>query len=250
MSDPNTNNDTTTIDEGESSSGGSGSKRKNKGRKKGAKKWSEDEIKLMLDIVEDELPAGSDDWEYTAARMYKEGKFNRDGSAVKAKFETLAFKEKPTGSASIPRLIMRAKDIKDKIAQEEVIGSAGLNDTPQEKGSDDDTTDEDNEGPSVALRATRLCDENGQIRRPPKPITKKKKVEAEQQARETALNAIAANQLTAARTLGDAINKLATSVGGGGGGGGDNNARIEKLERDVQGMNSKLDSIIELLAGN
>ena len=134
---------------------------KRKGRTKGCKGWREDEYDKLLDVVEKIVPTGSKQWELVAESHYKNGFSGRSGESLKKRFEQLCFTTKPTGSAFIPRIIARAKDIKEAICREEVIGYSMANDS-----------DESSPPSSLAsVQGTKLVDDKGNFRR---PVTKKR----------------------------------------------------------------------------
>ena len=64
----------------------------------------------------------------------------RPGVACKSKFEKMAFCAKPTGQTEIPLHIKRAKNIKDKISQKEVIGCVQANESISCMTDDDEET--------------------------------------------------------------------------------------------------------------
>ncbi len=53
----------------------------------------------------------------------------RDGDSCRQKFEKLANAPKPTGTSDIPLHVKRAKDIKEMISRDEVIGLSHSNDS-------------------------------------------------------------------------------------------------------------------------
>jgi len=138
---------------------------KNRGRKKGAKKWTETEHDVLLSSIEDNLPTGKQQWEDVATDLVVDG-YNRTWEACKKRFEKLFSTPKPTGSAEVPRHVVRSLILKDKIEAKECMGHAGRNDS----GSSSDSDIEDLPG----LASTKLKDEAGNARR---PATKKRKVE-------------------------------------------------------------------------
>ena len=131
------------------------------GRKKGSKGWSEVEVESLLLVIKDILPSGSKRWEKVALEhSYQFEDNNRDAKSCKRKFERLAFQTKPTGTTEIPRLVKMAKDIKEKISANEVMGLSAHN----ESSSDDETPD--------ALAAANLRREDGEFCR---PLTQRKR---------------------------------------------------------------------------
>ena len=84
---------------------------KGKGRKSGAKGWRPAETDLLLDLIEEHKPCGPKQWENVAADMYVEKMYNRTGDGCKKKFDRLWSQPKPTGSAEVPRHVVRALDV-------------------------------------------------------------------------------------------------------------------------------------------
>ena len=117
----------------------------------------------------------------------------RPGVACKAKFEKMAFALKPTGQTEIPLYTKRAKDVKDKIAQNEVIGYVHANDEPVSSELTDDVSDMDN------LKCASLLDltDEKSVRRP-KTNAQKSKDLSEAIAQVGKDNLAGTNLLTAA----------------------------------------------------
>lgn len=95
-------------------------KKKKGGRKPGGKNWSPAEIKLLLHVVEEELPCGRDMWDNVAALCSKmwdgDDHWARGpGDSCKKKFEKLAFMKAPTGAAEVPVEMRKAKQLLLKI---------------------------------------------------------------------------------------------------------------------------------------
>jgi hypothetical protein len=85
------------------------------GKKPGTKNFTRAQIMAILDLVEKHQPVGQDQWD-TVSFKYgkiceKEGWEEKDGESLKAKFRGLVTTKKPTGEASIPTPIKRAKAI-------------------------------------------------------------------------------------------------------------------------------------------
>jgi len=142
-----------------------GSATKNRGRKKGAKKWTEGEHDVLLSSIEDNLPTGKLQWEDVATDLTIDG-YNRTWEACKKRFEKLFSTPKPTGSAEVPRHVVRSLILKDKIEAKEYMGHAGRNDSASSDDSDVEIL--------PGLASTKLKGEDGNARR---PATKKRKVE-------------------------------------------------------------------------
>ena len=65
---------------------------------KGAKDWTTDEVDAMLSHARELLSAGGNEWETVAERFNALPVVqNRDTSAIKRKFNSMANKPKPTG---------------------------------------------------------------------------------------------------------------------------------------------------------
>lgn len=195
------------------------------GRKKGSKGWSQRETDMLLDIVKELLPTGSNHWEKVALQHSLECEDNlRDADACKRKFERLAFQDKLTGSTQIPRQVQRAKNIKETISAEEVIGLCAHN---KEFSSLDDSGSTE---PADALSAAKLRGEDGEIRR---PVTKRARVNA---SIGSAIEKLATEQASSTVVLAVALEGLAAKLVS-----PTDTNRIAQVE-------SKLDKIMELLA--
>ena len=129
------------------------SRAETRGRRSGSRNWSKTETEILLDIIKEVLPCGSDQWEEVASQLYNAGFESRDANACKLKFDKLHTTPKPTGTSAIPRFVAMAKDIKEAISAEEVIGISVLND--------------DDKDPTVdAINGTHLFDEEERMKRP------------------------------------------------------------------------------------
>ena len=190
-----------------------------KGRRAGARGWKEPELEAMLDHIEEVMPCGTKQWEIVSLKLFESG-YSRSAVSLRKKFDKLWGQEKPTGSAEIPRLVLRAQVAKEKISAHEVIGYTNENDT-----------DEDDEEGHVS--GTNLADQNGELRRP----TPKKRKAA--QMSEAVLSLGEGNK-EAANTLADAMKEIASKLGNSS---SDLEARVVKLES----MNDKLDKILSKL---
>ena len=142
----------------------SGEPKKQKGRKRGSARWGKEETDLMLTIVEELCPAGDDMWKEAAGELYEasNGKYRRDGNAVKRKFEKMSMGKKPTGATVPPNTVVRAKHIKDHIALKEGVGHSGQNDSDDDENSQEGNKEE--KGVQILKRS-----ESG------RPLTKKRK---------------------------------------------------------------------------
>ena len=124
------------------------------GKRSGTKNWTKTEINLLLDCIDELLPVGKEMWEQLAVRcLESDESWVRSGESCKHKFEKMAFAKQPTGQGDIPLHILRSKKIKDKIAQNEVLGCLYQN--------DEGFCDEDSEALSCEiLSSTSLLSEN------------------------------------------------------------------------------------------
>ena len=189
------------------------------GRKAGARGWKEPELEAMLDHIEEVMPCGTKQWEIVSLKLFNSG-FSRSAGSLRKKFDKLWGQGKPTGSAEIPRLVLRAQVAKEKISSHEVIGCTNENDS-----------DDDDEESHVA--GTNLADQNGELRRP----TPKKRKAAQMSE---AVMSLGEGNKEAANTLADAMKEIASKLGNSS---SDLEARVVKLET----MNDKLDKILSKL---
>ncbi len=113
----------------------------------------------MLDIVAEILPSGRKQWERVSSRLHEQGILHRAALPCIWHFNQLVNAEKSNGSAEVPCLVKRAKEIKDAIDRSEVIGHVKMNDTNSLCEANDDN---DNK----YLLGTNLADKNGKLRRP------------------------------------------------------------------------------------
>ena len=88
-----------------------------------------------------------------ASQLYSAGFESRDANACKLKFDKLHTTPKPTGTLDIPRFVVMAKDIKEAISAEEVIGISVLN-------------DDGKDSPIDVINGTHLFDEEQRMKRP------------------------------------------------------------------------------------
>lgn len=183
------------------------------GRPAGSRNWSESETDLLLDAVEEVLPTGSKKWDKVALLLYEAKKQGttkqRDGVACKRRFYALANVEKPTGSSQVPRLVARAKDIKEKIDAHEVIGQVAKNNSTSSSSSISSGCDiqDDNAAP---LKGTSLLGEDNKIRR---PATKKWKATVLQESTANAMQGLIESQNKAAETMASAMRAMGREMG-------------------------------------
>jgi hypothetical protein len=80
--------------------------------------WREEEVRLLLDIVEDILPRGGNEWTLCANQYNSKRQpwmAERDDDQIKNKYKALKNVKKPTGDPTIPPLVLRAKRIQNDI---------------------------------------------------------------------------------------------------------------------------------------
>ncbi len=200
------------------------------GRKAGARNWTEGETDLLLDIIQVVLPAGSKQWEKVALQLHQQGVPNRASLACVRRFNRLANVDKPTGSSEIPRLVLRAKEIKMQIDAAEVIGYVKFNDN--EDSDDDEDDNELSTSSGTSLKGTNLADGNGNLRR---PETKKRKVEHLNDTICGFLEQQTASANIVAKAVTDMADRLSESQG-------------NELRAKVDNLESKLDILIDKIS--
>jgi hypothetical protein len=148
----------------------------------------------------------------------------------------------------VPRLVQKAKDIKELIDANEVIGLVKQND-----GNTDDDDDDDSviSVDKKDLAGTNLADKNGNIRR---PETKKRKTENLQDA----ITVLGEQQIESANILAAAIANMAEKLGGSTTPsatshgdprlGNDLAAKVNGIEAKVDGIEEKLNAILAYFA--
>ena len=117
--------------------------------------------------------------------------WGRPGVACKCKFEKMAFATKPTGQTEIPLHIKRAKDVKEKIAQNEMIGCVQANSSISLMTDDEDDTTEH-------LKYASLLHPDEKSVRRPKTVAQKSKDLSDAIAQVGRDNLAGTNKLTAA----------------------------------------------------
>jgi len=202
-----------------------------KGRPVGAKKWTELEIDNLLDTIEDKLPTGAKHWEEVAQKLYEECGYNRNKNACQQKFFRLADVDKPTGSTFIPRHVARAKDIKEQIDAQEVVGLVARNNSST---SSDEDFEEDENPRDTALKGSRLMDDDGNLRR---PKTKKQKTT---EVADMIVD-LAAEHNKGTAMVCSALNSMATAIAQ------KSSRGVEDLRDQVAGLESKLDLLLDKL---
>lgn len=116
---------------------------RSKGRQKGAVNYQNE---LLLDIIEEVLPVGNEDWQVVAARYRSRSSEIAFRSAEDIKrhyMDKLCMKfKKPTGASTLPPLAHRAQELYSRILTKESCGVFGDSDEYNE-GSDEDFTPEE-----------------------------------------------------------------------------------------------------------
>jgi len=98
------------------------------GRPTGAFNFTEPELNHLLDCIDNILPSDADKWKAVAtehATKYRNK--NRSADSLKVKFDKICCQSKSTGTAPPPRYALRAMQIKERIANREVIVHSVLN---------------------------------------------------------------------------------------------------------------------------
>ena len=137
-------------------------------------------------------------WEKVAVRCHEIDKsWVRPGEAIKSKFEKMAFAKQPTGQSDIPLHILRAKQIKEKISHNEVLGCVYQN--------DDGFNSDDEENTSSALSSASLLSDKNGVRR---PVTKSQKAKDISMA----IEQIGKDNLAGAAQLTSALNNMVEAL--------------------------------------
>ena len=172
-----------------------------KSNRTGNKNWSTTEINLLLDATEYILPCGKEMWEKCALECLLDlPSWCRPGVSCKSKFEKMAFCAKPTGQTEIPLHIKRAKNIKDKISQKEVIGCVQANE------SISCMTDDDEETTTQHLKLASLLHPDEKSVRRPKTNAQKSKDLSE------AIAQVGRDNLAGTKKLTEAIESVAGAM--------------------------------------
>ena len=86
-------------------------------------KYHKDEIEAFLDLMEDNLPIGPQEWDdVTEAHADRFLLKNRDSQSLRRKFNELVNSKKPTGDPNCPPHIRRAKRSNDKSSRSQIPG--------------------------------------------------------------------------------------------------------------------------------
>ncbi|KAI0648374.1 hypothetical protein C8Q79DRAFT_572296 [Trametes meyenii] len=125
------------------------------GRQPGASNYSEEDVDTLLDLVQNELPVGQRAWERITEQFNEwaqdNGRPPRSQKPLKSKFSSLVSTPKPTGSATVPANVKRAKKLENQINEKVhlgVIDDAEMADTADVEESgvvevNEDTDDSD-----------------------------------------------------------------------------------------------------------
>jgi hypothetical protein len=110
-------------------------------------KYNKDEIEAFLDIMEDHLPIGPQEWEdVTEAHNDRFPMKNRDKDSLRRKFNEFVNSKKPTGDPQCPPHIRKAKLIARMIIAKSDSSAGVLNDEELAFGGDDDDNYDDDGG--------------------------------------------------------------------------------------------------------
>jgi len=85
---------------------------------KRGRNYSDAEIEKLLDLAEEMLPCGGDEWNQVALefnRTFKATGSNREGEDLRLKFKKLKNHKKPTGDPDCPPHVKRSKQIQRQI---------------------------------------------------------------------------------------------------------------------------------------
>jgi hypothetical protein len=105
--------------------------------------WKRPELEFLLQLIEERLPVGGEEWAKVAELHDKEYPENkRDKDCIKRKYSKLYLTKMPTGDPSCPWSVRRAKSINEQIKRKCDI-TEGNSDA--ESDEDDDDADEDYE---------------------------------------------------------------------------------------------------------
>jgi hypothetical protein len=128
--------------------GAAASARPPAGSRNRGSKYHMDEIESFLDLLEDNLPIGPQEWEdVTEVHNNKFVNKNRDSQSLCRKFNEFVNSKKPTGDPTCPGHIRRAKRIHVMIIDKSDSGGNVLNN--DELGFDDNNEDGDEDTPLV-----------------------------------------------------------------------------------------------------
>ena len=86
-------------------------------KNQGYSNYSSTEVKSFLDVLEDKLPIGPDQWQEVADLHEQNGFKHWDAYSLRRKFNTLHKKTCPTGDPDMPNDVRQAKSIKYMIGE-------------------------------------------------------------------------------------------------------------------------------------
>lgn len=111
------------------------------GKKKGGRwaNFSSGELDIMLNLVDEQLPMGGDQWEYLTLEFNKKVATDRfrDMESLRKKFKNLKNKRKPTRDPDCPQEVKRAKRADRRIQERmsvENMGSSSEDEEEDEEG--------------------------------------------------------------------------------------------------------------------
>jgi hypothetical protein len=108
--------------------------------------WKRPELEFLLQLIEERLPVGPEEWDKVTELHDKEYPENkRDKDCIKRKYSKLYLTKMPTGDPSCPWSVRRAKSINEQIKRKCDI-TEGNSDVESDDDADDaDDADEDYE---------------------------------------------------------------------------------------------------------
>ncbi|KDQ52852.1 hypothetical protein JAAARDRAFT_197923 [Jaapia argillacea MUCL 33604] len=146
------------------------SKRKSKGRKKGATGYSEAEVRQLLALVCTYLPVAGIGWSWVTTDYNKWAETNyyriRDGKGLQAKFDGIVKTKKPTGDAEVPWYVKSAWELDDNISKK--VASLTLDDPELRDADLGDGDDPEDAAEASILEITSGSDEEIKNKAPPK----------------------------------------------------------------------------------
>ncbi|KZT56610.1 hypothetical protein CALCODRAFT_483853 [Calocera cornea HHB12733] len=111
-----------------------------KGRSAGARNFADEEVRELIELIEEYRPIGSSSWDKVMLGMQtfwaSEGMEVRTAESLKRKFSQMCRMPKPTGDGEMPELIGRAKDINVAIQNDVEMGN--LQDEDEDEPNDAD----------------------------------------------------------------------------------------------------------------
>jgi hypothetical protein len=99
--------------------------------------WKRPELEFLLQLIEERLPVGGEEWAKVAELHVKEYPDNqRDKDSIKRKYSKLYLTKMPTGDPSCPWSVRRAKFINEQIKRK-----CDITEGNSDIGSDEDDND-------------------------------------------------------------------------------------------------------------